>query len=102
MKIFSQSTASGTEWKPCIACGRVFECGEIITSLSSDSDCDVMYWYCCLCLEWFWAGGALADRGYWADPEYIDDRFDRLVELEQFKNYARYVPYYRLESCSQN
>jgi len=96
MKIFSQSIASGTEWKPCIECGRVFECGEIITSISTDSGFSVRYWYCCLCIERF------CPKGFFDDPEYICDRLDRLIELERFGNYGRYIPYCRVESYSQN
>ncbi len=95
MKIFSQGIASGREWKPCIECGRVFESGEIITSISTDSGFSVRYWYCCLCIERYCLGG------FSGDPEYICDRVDRHIELEKSNNYDRYTPY-GIERCSQN
>ncbi len=96
MKIFSQAIATGREWKPCIECGRVFECGEIISSISTDSDCSVTYWYCCECIERF------SQPKLYVDPEYICHRVDRLIELKKPNHYERYTPYDNIARCSLN
>lgn len=64
MKIFSQIIATGKEWKPCIECGRIFICGEVISSVSSDAGFNVMSWYCCNCIERFFPFNLSADKGH--------------------------------------
>lgn len=88
MKIFSQVTATGEEWKPCIECGHVFVCGETISSLSSDTGDSVTCWYCCDCFDRHWSYSYARDDG-----EYICRRLDRIMEMEDFNNgnYRRYI-----------
>ena len=87
MKIFSQIIATGREWKPCAECGRVFVCGEVISSISSDTDISVTYWYCCECIERFFPPNLYVNR------EYMCHRVDRLIEMEKFNNYERCITY---------
>lgn len=98
MKIFSKTVATGKEWKPCIECGRVFECGEIISSISSDAGFSVTYWYCCKCIEGF--SGLKLYAEY--NSDYICNRIDRLINLERSNNHKRYETYGNIERLSLN
>ena len=86
MKIFSKAIATGKEWKPCIECGRVFEWGEIISSISTDAGYSVTYWYCCKCIARFFP--PKIHTRY--DPDYVRGRMDRLIRLEESNNHKRY------------
>ena len=54
MKIFKQTIATGTEWKPCVHCQKSFVFGEIITAIENGTGGNVVYWYCSECFERFW------------------------------------------------
>lgn len=88
MKIFSQCIATGKEWKPCIKCGKVFEQGEVISSVSTDAGFSVTYWYCCECIDnYFMTNLHYNERGYLdnrVDWEYMTYRMDRIISLEKF------------------
>jgi hypothetical protein len=76
MKIFSQAIATGKEWKPCVECGGVFEEGEVITSIATDNNFGVSYWYCSKCFDgWGWSVPLY-------DHQEDTDRIDRFFELE--------------------
>ncbi len=98
MKIFSKAIATGREWKPCIECGKIFSCGEIISSISTQNGAMVTYWYCYKCIERFFRPRPCTEY----DPEYICHRVDRLIELKKFNKYKRYAAYSNIESCSRN
>ncbi len=128
MKIFSQSIAGDYEWKPCIECGTAFECGEILTSITSGSGCNVTYWYCSRCFEKIWPtninpgqqyglytqslpnndGGLLVmiktdgTLPFYIDEKYIRHRMDRFLGLEKSNNCERYIPYTNVKFCSPN
>lgn len=122
MKIFSKYTATGKEWKPCIECGRVFFHGEIVSSIATDSDCSVTYWYCHKCIAKFFPKfgflGAAANANSdcqlimveagkcWAvvngttshslfdiDLEYRNQRLDRFEVLQKFSDCSRYMEF---------
>lgn len=87
MKIFSQAIATGKEWKPCRGCGRVFEHGEVISSVSDDSGFNVTSWYCHECIDGYFMTDlyynerkCLDNRVDWA---YTHRRLDRIIELEK-------------------
>ncbi len=97
MKMFSKIVASGKEWKPCIECGRVFEQGEILCSIATDSGTSVTYWYCHICTERYFG------RPEWpGNPRYVLQRLERFMEMEKFGEYERYKQYSNIEHCSKN
>ena len=86
-KIFSKAIATGREWKPCIKCGKVFACGEIISSITTDSGFNVTYWYCRSCTAGFFRKNEYIDE----NPFYVCHRLDRFADIVKFDNYDRYV-----------
>jgi len=96
MKIFSKIIATGKEWKPCIECGRAFEHGEILCSISTDAGLSVTYWYCHRCIERF------CGEELYIDHEYIWHRAGRFIESRKFHNYGRYTLYSNIGKCSLN
>ena len=84
-KIFSKAIATGREWKPCIECGKVFKSGEIISSITTGNGINVTYWYCRRCTAKFFP------KNFYIDPKYVCHRLDRLIEMDRFDNYDRYV-----------
>ena len=97
MKIFSKAIATGREWKPCIECGRTFEHGEIISSISTQNGAHVTYWFCHLCIARYF----IAPENLYIDLEYMFCRADRLIEMKKFNN-KRYAPYSNIKHCSLN
>jgi len=95
MKIFSKVIATGREWKPCIECGRTFEHGEILSSISTQNGAHVTYWYCHLCIARYFP------ENLYIDLEYMFHRVDRLKEIKKFNN-KHYTPYSNIERCSAN
>jgi len=92
MNIFSQVIATGKEWKPCRGCGRVFEEGEVISSVSHDDAADayVTYWYCYKCIDGYFGTdlyynerGCLCSRVDW---KYMTRRMNRILETEKCFN----------------
>lgn len=97
MKMFSKIVATGKEWKPCIECGRIFEHGEILCSIATDTDVNVTYWYCSICTERYFS------RPEWpGTPQYELQRLERFIEMEKFDEYGRYAKFDTLKYCSNN